>query len=531
MLARFSPVLHRRHKAETVLTGSLCGHPDRRLLTIGSTSEGMSVRRLQQGLIAGLITGAMLLAASATSARMADTVPAVVIDLAGEAAPAATGSPYAARNLPDRIMLSPGADPSREMGVAWRTDMAQGLAEAEIALLVPAPNFGKRAMRVTGLSHVTASENGPARYHKARFTGLQPDTAYAYRLKGAAGWSEWHQFRTPAATQAPFRFLYLGDTQNSILSIGSLAIRRALLQAGNPALMLHAGDLVASRDDMVHDDEWGEWTAAGGWALASIPQIPAAGNHEYVDHVLPGGKETRRLAPHWPLSFALPSNGAPGAEATSYVTDYQGVRFIVLDGTSAIDLGTLDAQTKWLDARLAESKARWNIVLFHQPIYTCARPNDTPVLKKAWVPLFDRHKVDLVLQGHDHCYSRLTSAQGREAGREARRNGATQGPVYLVSVGGAKMYGLNDRAMIQPDKVAEDTSLFQIIDVSPERLSVRAHLNTGLLYDGFDLIRQPDGNTRLEELPDDLATIRRCTGTHPHRTGPDGLPCVAAPKD
>ncbi len=483
-------------------------------------------------LLAGaLMAGAAGFSASpaALSARAAG-LPAVVVDLTGEAAPAATGRPYAARNLPDRIVLTPGADPSREMAVAWRTDMAQGVTEAELAVLVPAPNFGSRATRITGLSTATTSENGPARYHQARFTGLTPDTAYAYRLKGAAGWSEWHQFRTAAASESPFRFLYLGDTQNSILTIGSLAIRRALLHAGNPALMLHAGDLVASRDDMVHDDEWGEWMAAGGWALASIPQIPAAGNHEYVDLVLPDGKESRRLGPHWPLSFTLPANGAAGAEATSYFVDYQGVRFIVLDGTSALDLGTLDAQTRWLDARLGESPARWKIVIFHQPIYTCARPNDTPVLKKAWVPVFDKHKVDLVLQGHDHCYSRLTSAQGREAGRAARANGAAQGPVYLVSVGGAKMYGLNNRSMIQPDRVAEDTSLFQVVDVSADRLSLRAHLNTGVLYDGFDLVRQPDGNNRLEELADSLPTVRRCTGTHPQRTGPDGLPCVAAPR-
>ena len=460
------------------------------------------------------------------------------IDLRGEVAPAAPGQPYAARNLPDRIILSPGSNPATEMAVSWRTDLAADQSIAELAELVPAPNFGLRALQIAGENVTAVSENGDARYHKVRFVGLKHGTAYAYRVRGSAGFSEWHQFRTANDHAAPFRFIYMGDTQNRILDIGSIGWRRALLQAGNPALMVHAGDLVASRDDMTHDDEWGEWSATGGWALASVPQVPAPGNHEYVDRIEPDGSETRLLGQHWPVMFNLPENGAPGALQTTYYTDYQGVRFVVLDGTSALDLGTLQSQTQWLDARLSEAPGPWKIVLFHQPIFTCARPGDTPALKAAWKPLFEKHKVDLVLQGHDHCYGRLTSEAGRDAGIEARATGAAQGPVYMVSVAGAKMYGLNDRSATQPDRVAEDTSLFQIIDVADNRLSLRAYLNTGVLYDGFDLVKADNGN-RLEELPDDLPTVRRCSGPQQaidqpmpaDRLGPDGLPCTAEVKD
>jgi hypothetical protein len=100
------------------------------------------------------------------------------------------------------------------------------------------------------------------------------------------------------------------------------------------------------------------------------------------------------------------------------------------------------------------------------------------------------------------------------------------------------MYGLNDRADRQPDRVAENTSLFQTIDIAAQRLSLRAYLNTGVLYDGFDLIKTEGGN-RLEELSADVPTVRRCTGPAqaidapmpPDRVGPDGLPCVAEAKD
>ncbi|MGF7149352.1 hypothetical protein FHS96_002994 [Sphingomonas zeicaulis] len=441
--------------------------------------------------------------------------------------PRSAGTPYAPRNLADRIVLTPAADPSREMAVAFRTDAAQQSSEAQIAVAVDGPTLEEKAVTITGTAGVPIeSTNGPALYHHIRFADLQPDTVYAYRVKGSAGWSEWLQFRTAAAEARPFRFLYLGDIQNGILTYASRVIRQAFHANGGIELVAHAGDLAAQRDDLDHDDEWGEWNQAGGYNYAIVPQMPATGNHEYIDVALPNGAESRKLGPYWPLQFALPNNGAAPVKATTYFVDYQGVRFIVLDGTSAIDLGTMQAQTRWLDETLAASKARWNVVLFHQPVFTCARSKDTTEVKKAWKPIFDKRKVDLVLQGHDHCYSRLTVDAGRDAGKAARAKGAIQGPVYLVSVTGSKMYGLNDRARTQPDKTAEATELYQIVDVAADRLTFRTFTASGKLYDGFELERGADGNNRLFEIDEPMIAVRTCNGD----MGPDGGRCVARGK-
>ncbi|WP_367279812.1 fibronectin type III domain-containing protein [Sphingosinicella sp.] len=458
-----------------------------------------------------------LLAALAATPVLAETQVAV---------PRSPGLPYAAKSLPDRIVLTAGADPSREMAVAFRTDAAQQTAEAEIAPAIDGPSLGARAVRVVGTSSAIENENGKALYHQVRFAGLEPGRAYVYRVKGSAGWSEWLQFRTASAEARPFRFLYFGDTQNNILSIASRVIREAFYATASPALVVHAGDLVAQRDNLAHDDEWGEWTQAGGYNYSIVPQLPATGNHEYVDNELPDGTEQYVLGPHWSRQFALPANGADAAKATTYFVDYQGVRFIILDGTAALNLGALENQTRWLDSTLAQSPARWNVVLFHQPIFTCARPNDTAKLKAAWKPVFEARKVDLVLQGHDHCYSRLTAEAGKTASAKVRADGKVQGPVYLVSVTGSKMYGLNDRAGTQPDRVAEDTELFQVIDVTADRLQFRTFTASGRLYDGFDLIRHADGN-RLVEIAEAAGPVRRCAG----QAGPDGVPCTADPKD
>lgn len=110
-----------------------------------------------------------------------------VIDLRGEPDPAAPGTPYSATGLPDRIVLSPGGDASSEMQISWRTDITADASLAESAELVPAPGFGQRAMTIVGSNVAAVSENGQARYHKARLTDLRPDTSYAYRVRGSAG--------------------------------------------------------------------------------------------------------------------------------------------------------------------------------------------------------------------------------------------------------------------------------------------------------------------------------------------------------
>ena len=456
---------------------------------------------------------------------LGSALPAMAQPASQPSVPRSAGTPYAARTLPDRIMLTPAADPSRAMAVSFRTDIAQSASEAQIAISVDGPTLEEKATTVTGPAGVAKdSANGPALYHQIRFTDLTPNTVYAYRLKGSAGWSEWLQFRTAATHAKPFRFLYLGDIQNGILTYASRVIRQAFHANGGIELVLHAGDLAAQRDDLDHDDEWGEFNQAGGYNWSIVPQLPATGNHEYIDVTLPNGQESRTLGPYFPLQFALPDNGAPGV-GTTYFVDYQGVRFIVMDGTSAIDLGTMAQQTRWLDQTLASSKATWNVVLFHQPVFTCARPDDTPEIKAAWQPVFESRKVDLVLQGHDHCYSRLTSEAGRAASAEARADGAVQGPVYLVSVTGSKMYGLNDRARTQPDKTAEATELYQIVDVAGDRLAFRTYTASGKLYDGFDLHKRADGN-HLTDTTEPTIAQRTCTGN----VGPDGGKCVARAK-
>ncbi|MNV06078.1 Alkaline phosphatase precursor [compost metagenome] len=203
------------------------------------------------------------------------------------------------------------------------------------------------------------------------------------------------------------------------------------------------------------------------------------------------------LGGHWPVSFALPGNGAAATANTTYWFDYQGVRVAVLDGTSALDLGTAQAQAQWLDGVLAGNQQPWSIVVVHQPLYPLRAERDTSVLATQVRPVLQRHHVDLVLQGHDHTY-----------GRRADDNAAL--PQYISSVAGPKQYRLSPQARATMEPVAEDTQLFQVLRLDDQQLRYEARTATGRLYDAFQISRDGRGRKQFKDLPEGRIAQRDC---------------------
>jgi 3',5'-cyclic AMP phosphodiesterase CpdA len=427
--------------------------------------------------------------ALATSAQSANTlVPAGAIR-------------YAPSGFPDRVIAVPATDSRTGFSVAWRTDASVDGPMLQIAEAVDSPDVADYARSVRAVSRSLDGENGAARHHAARIDGLRPDTLYAYRVQGNETWSEWFQIRTAAAGVQPFSFLYFGDAQNSIKSLYSRVIREAWRREPASVLVIHAGDLVDGRVEEI-DNEWGEWFDAGGFLNASALFAPASGNHEHRSGKASGnGRHT--LEAHWAAQFPVPENGAPGLSASTYFFDYQGVRFITLDSTSALENGTGSVQADWMRPLLENNPNRWTVVTHHHPMFSASLGRDNPSLRKDWMPLFERYGVDLVLQGHDHVYGRGqgTSTAGDKAVRA--------GPVYVVSVAGAKQYRVSRAAQKWTARYAENTQLYQIVRVSHDQLRYESWTVTGKLYDAFELRKDALGAAQLNDLPVAVAT-RRC---------------------
>jgi len=403
---------------------------------------------------------------------------------------------YAATGFPDRIVASPAQDAATGFAVAWRTDARVSQPALELVVAGDSPDLGPpRVFKAD--TRILQTENGVAHHHRVDIDGLKPNTWYAYRVQGHDTWGSWNHFRTAAPAGTPLTLLYFGDTQNKNLSLVSRVLRQAWRSTPDARLALFAGDLVSGKDGM-DDSEWAEWFEAGRWLLEGTAVAPAPGNHEYHEEFEDTPQQRRALGGHWPVTFALPRNGPTATAQTTYWFDYQDVRIAVIDGTSALDLDTGAAQAAWLDQVLTGNPHPWSIVVIHQPFYSPRAARDNALLVEQVLPVIRRHKVDLVLQGHDHTYGRRGDTDN------------TTTPVFIVSVAGPKQYRLSDDARKTMQPVGEDTQLYQVLKIDPQHLSYESRTATGRLYDAFEVVREADGGKRLIERTDGRIAPRDC---------------------
>lgn len=438
---------------------------------------------------------------------------------------------------PDRIIVTIEQEPTTSFSVSWRTRADVGETRAEI---VPAGDHSRIDLGATSVPARTerpdlTSKNvdgetyalrwndhveQPA-YHSVTFTGLEPDTLYAYRVRGGEGhWSEWFQTRTAPVAGTPFRFLYFGDAQDGLSSHWPRVVRAAYAAAPDARFAIHAGDLVnlASRDF-----EWAAWFKGVGFIHGMIPALPLPGNHEYIDGIRrQDGGAVNALSVLWRPQFALPQVGAlPDAlRETVYTLRYGDVQVAALDTMG----GHFGAQAAWLDGVLGASDAAWKVVTMHHPLFEIVerRYDDGAAERRAaLLPVLERHGVDLVLQGHDHSYGRGATFDAPRTPSAGRRGDL--GTIFVTSSAGAKMYETNDAGW-QPfaeqgavlERVAENTPFFQVVSVDGDALTYEAHTATGRLYDAFRLHKVSGEPSRIETLPVDLDTQRRFenTGTY-----------------
>lgn len=70
-------------------------------------------------------------------------------------------------------------------------------------------------------------------------------------------------------------------------------------------------------------------------------------------------------------------------------------------------------QVDWLNEKLAADTATWKIAFFHHPPYSSGGKHGSDTkLRQVVEPIFLKHGVDVVFNGHEHFYERLKPQQG-----------------------------------------------------------------------------------------------------------------------
>jgi len=307
---------------------------------------------------------------------------------------------------------------------------------------------------------------GQHQLHEVRLDGLDPDTAYYYRVEtvddqGRSLWSDVLSFQTAPGADVPFAFAVISDTQGNPKVSGAMA---TFAWALRPNFLLHPGDLV---DTGSVKSQWLEhFFLSMKPLLERVALFPVLGNHEqdarfYYDYM------------------SLP------APEYYYTFEYGNAQFFMVDSNREVAPGS--EQFLFLERELEKSRAQWKIVCYHHPAYssdendygnTWYGPSTRGDLRvRKLVPLFDRHGVDIVWNGHIHSYERTWPL------REDQARAPGNGTVYMVTGGGGG--GLETAGPIRPffQNTVKRGHHFCYVAVNGATLEMKAYDLEGRLFD------------------------------------------------
>ena len=288
----------------------------------------------------------------------------------------------------------------------------------------------------------------------APLTLLAPATTYCYDVTSGSSASERFGFRTAPAlgTGARVRFLAYGDSGGGGSDQTVLRDQMATVPFD---FMIHTGDIAYGGGTRASFE--GRFFQVYADFLKYFPVFPASGNHEY---------DSEDAAPFREV-FVLPENGGPEGIERWYSFDWGDVHFVALDSER-----TGPVQAAWLDADLTANQLPWTIVYWHKPPFSSGEHGNDSASQTYFVPIMEKHKVPLVLNGHDHDYERTTP-----------QNGVT----YVVTGGGG--IGVRDVGVSSFTAFSVAVIHFVYVTVEGNELALHAIDGVGKEFDSLVLHR------------------------------------------
>jgi hypothetical protein len=349
----------------------------------------------------------------------------------------------AADGTPEQIHLTWGDDPATEVVISW----ASQVAAVQPRVTVTSEHGHNKTVHAVQRTYTDGLSGVPVFSYHARVCDLKPDATYRYEVtadnSSTLGSPFSASFKTAPRGRKPFRFTSYGDlaTPNTNWVLSSPQSRFAVeaVERFQPLFHLLNGDLCYANLNPAHQtDVWRDFANNAQTSAANRPWMPCPGNHELEFYNGAQGLDS------YLTRYTLPQNGTafPGRW---YAFQVSSVLFISLDaddivyqdaaafvagpaplvpapstGNAPIEPGTSlyvrgysnGEQTRWLEKtlrRAAENRdIDWIVVQMHQDALTSSKTGNgsDKALREAWLPLFERYGVDLVLCGHDHDYER-----------------------------------------------------------------------------------------------------------------------------
>jgi len=380
--------------------------------------------------------------------------------------------PYVSSDFPARIQLTLGNNGPFSRYVSWKCGDTLAASQLSMVKLTTADTI-----TVAAEGKLFHTQGGTTVSYYAGLTGLS-EGEYSYSVCTAGKQSAWYNFKLIDCDT--FRFVYISDIQDTIGGTVKNLFASVSRREKDAAFWILGGDVI----ERPHDQYWNEYFASMDSIAQVIPVIACPGNHEYRKGI--SGKLEERFIYNFPYFIDSRSNGH-----AVFDTRYGNAAIILLDSNR--DPWTLFSQRRWFKHALQNAKdVRWKIVVLHHPLYSVRGKFRDFFIHRMFDPLIREYDVDMVLQGHDHCYARMITKD---------QNRTLTTPVYLISQSSPKDYRISfDK---KQDRFGTGLRFYQTVDVSSDTLSLKAYAEGGELYDTVCIVKT-DGKLQVIDQATDF---------------------------
>lgn len=326
----------------------------------------------------------------------------------------------------EQISLSPGSDNS-SVNFAWYTKKSAGVQKLKIAENKRLTNA--KVYEAEQTKAVTDKDETEYVSNKVIATDLKANTNYYYSYQKDGQWTAPEKYTTDNGSK--FSFIFVGDPQigssnpekgtdsDIFYNAQSVAVAndafnwnttlsQAMEKTNNKAsFVLSSGDQIQStKKKSPKKAAWGSEIEYSGYlspdVLKNLPVATTVGNHD---------ADNENYLYHFNITNAsnLGSNGTVGGD---YWFKHDNALFIMLNTQDT----NVEEHKQFIEQTVAANKdCKWRIVTLHQDIYGSAEHSNEPEitnLRYQLAPIFEDNKVDVVLTGHDHAYSRTQILKG-----------------------------------------------------------------------------------------------------------------------
>ena len=365
---------------------------------------------------------------------------------------------------PSNVLLTFGDEDELSRNISWQCDTVLRPSFLELVNMEHGDT-----MRIEAQGEVFASRNGKAAYYVARLRQLTPNTHYRYRAVTHGKASDWFAFKAYPCQRDRFSFLFVGDIQDTIGGSANRLLRSALAHHPDCEFLVCGGDLI----ERPANQYWAETFRTLDSIGQSMPILNATGNHDYLKGII------QRLERRFPLVFSyfLDSNVD---DNMVYTLNYGNAQLFVLDSNR--EFPYLWTQRQWLEEQLQHSTAKWRVLVLHHPLYSIKGGYSNIIQRWMFDDLVHQYGVDLVLQGHEHAYARMTGHY---------KNGSPKAPIYTVSHCSPKNYRIYFDERF--DKFGISGRYYQTVNLHGDTLAMATYdAYTHALYDSLMIVMDPD---------------------------------------